>query len=875
MALPDAVFVALARTSGYLREDQLEQLRARQSGEAKGNERAALFDLARSLGMLDAEAASRFERWGDQVHRGERSPLTEPGGRVVHANASELGAVAAVECPWCHARLDAEAIRSGRARRRDGKNECATCYAAPSVSSAKVPAASAPVARPVAPLPPAMAPVPPPMAPLPPPQEPAPPPAPASAPVPTAPLPAELAAFAAGAPVTPPAAPEGAASRAPSGRLKATSSGKSQALTRTGSGRLVTWSSGRLPMRSSGRIAVARRAQDSRGVILAAVIVLAGAGIALKMVGDSGEKTDTEDAPRRQASAPVVPARDPLGLARETVRDAEAVEREKGSDAALALLDAALRRESAPEARTILERARVALLVRGPAGARDPASRRDPDEPVTPSGDSRESSAPSADARRLVDEARDFLHAGDLATAGEQADAAAALDPNAPGLRALRAELAAARARESSRPAERPADVPAPTAPPPPDPAKGASPAPAPDPKPASAHGEIVERYQDGSVKARYRTDAKGNKQGPYVELDATGKVSIKSYYLAGKLHGEYVELYPNGRTKLSAHYKNDVLAGRLVEYDAKGKVVRDETYVDGKLRDMVNRVRHPRSKEEIAKALEAIGKAPVRDGAPKSSPAVDLLPRAQQEQLLRRLEEYRYLCGVPQDLELSGEYAELCAAGTRLLEIIGHLEHKPARPAGITDELWTLGFAGTSKSNLAENDPVAFMVDAWMNDSDSKNSAKVGHRRWCLNPPMKRTAFGYFKERWGAMYALDTSRGNARVDRVAYPAEGYFPTTHLAQDAAWSLTFDSDVYKAPSKDDVKVVVTPLDEHLRRGKPEEITELHVSQDLIGSSSLCVIWKSSAVVGAGKRYFVEIRGILSRSDDPIEYVVDFY
>jgi hypothetical protein len=910
MALADAIFVALARTSGYLGEQQLEQLRALQSERAQGNERPALFDLARSHGLLDADATRRLERWADQIQRGERSPLTESGERVVHENASDLGTVAAIECPWCHARLDAEAIRAGRARRRDGKNECTTCYATASGSSATEPKPASPTpssrspivvpGRTTAPLPPPsaptrpVAPVPPPLAPLPPPspQQPAPVPAPTNVPgtEKTASLPPELAAFAAGAPATAPIVEKEASGHAPgtspSGRLKTTSSGRPRAVARTASGRIVTPSSSRAPTRSRGRIGVAQRAQDARGVILAAAIVLAGAGIAVRIVSDkrSGEKTEPEDAPRSQR--PVALSSDPLVLAKRTVREAEALEREKGIDAALALLDAAVDRESVPDARAILERARSALLARGSGSARDPLTRRDPDQPVAPSPrrDSREPlPASSTDARGLLDDARDYLHAGDLVTAEEEVEAAAALDPRAAGLSALRAEIAAARARESTRPPVRPADVPGLTAPPPPDPSKGLPPAqdpkgppPAQDSKPASAPGEVVERYPDGSVKARYRTDAKGRKQGAYVELDPTGKVSVKAYYMAGKLHGEFLELYPNGRTKLSAHYKNDELVGRVVQYDPAGKVLSNEAYVDGKFREMANRVRHPRSKEEIARALAAIARAPVRDGAPKSSPAFEPLASAQQEQLLRKLSEYRYLCGVPHDMELSGEYAELCAAGTRLLESVGHLEHKPARPPGITDVLWNLGYAGTSQCNLADNSPVAGMVDLWMEDSDFSNVSRVGHRRWCLNPAMKRTAFGYYNQRWGAMYAFDTSRENARLDRVAYPAEGYFPTTHLSQEAAWSVSFDPEVYKAPeSKEDVKVVVTPLDEHLRPGKPEEISELYLNRDLIGGSALCLIWKSSALVSPGKRYLVEIRGFLSKADEPIEYVVDFY
>src|SRR5207244_35684 len=114
--------------------------------------------------------------------------------------------------------------------------------------------------------------------------------------------------------------------------------------------------------------------------------------------------------------------------------------------------------------------------------------------------------------------------------------------------------------------------------------------------------------------------------------------------------------------------------------------------------------------------------------------------------------------------------------------------------PPGCSDRLYKEGFEGTSQSNLSQGRSSSVeTVDGYMHDSDSEsNVACVGHRRWCLNPTMLRTAFGLYKE-WGSMYSFDMQRAVPTPDRVAYPAAGWYPASYIQANCVWSVSLDPE----------------------------------------------------------------------------------
>ena len=123
-----------------------------------------------------------------------------------------------------------------------------------------------------------------------------------------------------------------------------------------------------------------------------------------------------------------------------------------------------------------------------------------------------------------------------------------------------------------------------------------------------------------------------------------------------------------------------------------------------------------------------------------------------------------------------------ICTGGfqtaSKICAELGRLEHRPENP-GWPEEEFKLALKGTSSSNLAFGDPtLPDAVDGWMEDSDKSNIDRLGHRRWCLNPMMKKVGFGRTKT-FSAMYSFDHSRERVPpFEYVAWPPAGRRPSS-------------------------------------------------------------------------------------------------
>lgn len=166
----------------------------------------------------------------------------------------------------------------------------------------------------------------------------------------------------------------------------------------------------------------------------------------------------------------------------------------------------------------------------------------------------------------------------------------------------------------------------------------------------------------------------------------------------------------------------------------------------------------------------------------------------------LNLLNFIRYVAGIPADVTLNESYIELTQAGALLNCVNGQLSHEPARPSGFTqeyDELYGKGLTGCSKSNIAMGygNIAQSLLDGWMYDGDSSNLARMGHRRWVLNPSMQQTGFGAV-EAYSAMYAFD-KKGSSVTDYVAWPARNMPIELMNGSGTPWTVSLGSDYQKA------------------------------------------------------------------------------
>jgi uncharacterized protein YkwD len=276
-----------------------------------------------------------------------------------------------------------------------------------------------------------------------------------------------------------------------------------------------------------------------------------------------------------------------------------------------------------------------------------------------------------------------------------------------------------------------------------------------------------------------------------------------------------------------------------------------------------------PRTADEVKKKLAEITTAPAK--APGGL-------EGERAAALRRLNAYRYLAGVPHDVELDDDANAACQAGARLCAKLGRIEHQPSNP-GLPEDEFKLAFKGTSRSNLAGGYPtLSRALDTWMDDSDEGNVALVGHRRWCLNPTMSKTGFGRSGE-FTAMYVFDQTRKEVPdYDLVGWPPPGPVPVEYFKGGMAWSVSLNPKKYNKPGED-VKVRVYATDDKgEKKGDPLKLKSTKVETNGFGIP-ICVIFRPAAsAVAAGRRYVVEVEGLTTGKDKvaaPVRYSVEFF
>lgn len=220
------------------------------------------------------------------------------------------------------------------------------------------------------------------------------------------------------------------------------------------------------------------------------------------------------------------------------------------------------------------------------------------------------------------------------------------------------------------------------------------------------------------------------------------------------------------------------------------------------------------RTQKEIADYIKSSG-AGTEDALtfqtePKTDPPYDL-GRLSDETLasaLKMLNQIRYIAGISYHVELSEELNRQAQAAALANYANGALSHSPARPDGMTDEMYALASKGASSSNIAWaswagrslNETSVF---SWMNDGDSGNISAVGHRRWMLNPSMGKTGFGAVsggKGTYSAISVFDRSNTSANEYGVMWPAQN-MPVSYFRKSYPWTVSMDRTIHAA----DVKV----------------------------------------------------------------------
>lgn len=408
----------------------------------------------------------------------------------------------------------------------------------------------------------------------------------------------------------------------------------------------------------------------------------------------------------------------------------------------------------------------------------------------------------------------------------------------------------------------------------------------------AFARGEQVEtRHPNGALHERYTVDANGKKVGSLEEYRPDGTLMRRATYSVDVLNGRSEEFAADGTTVVAtgdyraglrngtwtlvdperarrkkAEYEAGQLDGAVTVYVAD-KTVSKQKWKKGRLEKLDDVVPFPVTAEQLLASLAKIQAVPV----PPPDTAKDPLAAARSEGL-RRLQAYRALCGLPYEgMSLVPEWNDLCQAASEVCHANGAISHTPPKPAGFDDARYRQAQLGASRSNLSVGSDVPRSVDGYMDDSDPSNIDRIGHRRWCLNPAMGRTGFGYV-DGFSAMWSMDESgKGGKGLEAVLYPPAGWCPSDMFGAEHAFSIQLLKS--GVPKASDLRVEVRPLDEDFVAGAPLDLNHLKVAADGYGSGPCLVFRPKGLSVKPGNAYRVDVSTDGGRTN-AFRYVVGF-
>lgn len=246
------------------------------------------------------------------------------------------------------------------------------------------------------------------------------------------------------------------------------------------------------------------------------------------------------------------------------------------------------------------------------------------------------------------------------------------------------------------------------------------------------------------------------------------------------------------------------------------------------------------------------------------------VLTKESEQNALNALNVMRYIAGLD-EVQLKEAYSQQLAAAALCNAANNELSHTPSQPSDMPDDLYKLGYSGASSSNLGwgYGNLAGSVIFGYMEDSDSYNIDRLGHRRWCLNPAMGYTGFGQCGT-FSGMKSFDTSNSAATQNGVCWPAQE-MPKEYFGSYYAWSYT-GTNGWSSTSAVTVKLTRTS------DGKTWSFSNSSADGDFYLNSTgygqpYAVIFRPKGIESyeTGDSYQVEISGLT----EPVSYTVNFF
>ena len=233
----------------------------------------------------------------------------------------------------------------------------------------------------------------------------------------------------------------------------------------------------------------------------------------------------------------------------------------------------------------------------------------------------------------------------------------------------------------------------------------------------------------------------------------------------------------------------------------------------------------------------------------------------------LNYLNIFRYIAGV-NEVSLTDTAMDYAQAASLCMAANSKLSHSPSRPAGMSDELYSLAAYGSFNSNIAgggnylTNTILRYMLET-NGDSD------FGHRRQLLDYYYTDAGFGAAASTSGSYYSATYVDAYLKEDKaISYPGQ-YQPIEYFGTGYAWTVivpqTIDTTTAHVTVTDVNKGTVWEFENNSDPGHQY----MRIDKD---SKSACLIFAPEDILYRdGDVYNVKITGIPS----PISYDVHMF
>ncbi len=281
-------------------------------------------------------------------------------------------------------------------------------------------------------------------------------------------------------------------------------------------------------------------------------------------------------------------------------------------------------------------------------------------------------------------------------------------------------------------------------------------------------------------------------------------------------------------------------------------------------------------AQEKAAKTDKTTYKTEPDLNTPYSAGALSDATLASAAAMVRQI---RFIAGLPSDVAVIEKYSQLSQSAALLSYIHGRLGDDPAKPDGMSDELFQQALEGAAHSNITDTDAQtlnAALLDTWMSGNGSKSLSDLTSRLSLLNPSLAQLGFGVVKGEKGvhsAMYTAENTEKNTNTDtentRIAWPAQT-MPVEYFDSSAPWSVS--AGAYTATSKICVTLTRAADKKVWAFSADKADGAFHVDNDRDAQESTILFRPDISGYEDGDSFHVEI----TRNDKPyIDYTVNFF